>query len=55
MGVVEILVIIFIVLKLVGVIAWSWVMVFMPMIAMYGTIAVVYIIMCIAKVCLEEE
>ena len=44
MGILEILTIIFVVLKLVGVITWSWWLVFLPMIICVGIYAIAFIL-----------
>ncbi|WP_447402339.1 hypothetical protein ACE1MS_11805 [Lysinibacillus sp. fkY74-1] len=46
MGLTEILTIIFVVLKLVGVITWSWLWVFSPLIIVYGIILALYLLGC---------
>ena len=47
MGFIEFLTLVLIVLKLVGVISISWLMVFTPMIVVYGAIVLIYVAMLI--------
>lgn len=47
MGFTELLTVIFIVLKLVGVITWSWFWVFSPLIIVYGIILALYLLGCV--------
>lgn len=55
MGILEILTIIFVVLKLVGVITWSWWLVFLPLIIAVGIYAIIFVLNVIFLVKTKRE
>ena len=55
MGLLEVLTIVFVVLKLLGVIAWSWWLVFLPLIIAVGIYVIVFVLNVLFFVKMKRE